>query len=65
MNKYLVILDYDTGVATLHNVGIVLGEDEYDATKEALKLFNVTSDAFYKIKVYSLDEIEHNWSYYL
>ena len=58
--RFLVVLNFNTGIAQLDNVGIFVADSEQEAINKAKKDWNTT----YIPEAYKLDDLE-DWSYFI
>lgn len=67
MRKYLVVLDFSTGIAQVHNIGVFEAPDALEARKKACTLWRLTHDAIYasKMAAYPIEDLQDGWSYFV
>ena len=58
--KFLVVLNFNTGIAQLSNVGIFVADSKEEAIDKAKKAWSTT----YTPEAYELDALE-DWSYFI
>jgi len=60
MKRYLVIYNFNSGIAELGNVGLFDADTESEAREKARKQWNTTA----RLYAIALDDCQDGWSYY-
>jgi hypothetical protein len=62
--RYLVVLDFPTGIAQLANVLIVKAESPQQARELACRQMNLVEDATRNFVAHALDDLNDGWAYF-
>ena len=67
MTKYLVVIDFNSGVANVHNVGFISAESKEDAIQKTIKRHSFSNDVKSFIQVFNPKgfELKNDWWYFL
>lgn len=60
MNKYLVVYNFNSGIAELGNVGIFHADSKKEAREKARNQWNTTASLY----VIDLEDCKDGWCYY-